>query len=114
MSNQKSKSFKIGELKESEKKNQQSGEFETITFPVKNEQGEILEYVQAYSLKVYIPDDVDEAGIGEPSIVLKKGQFINAVSLSQIDKDRMPDFMFHDEERTQCKAAVKVTINRER
>jgi hypothetical protein len=33
--------------------------------------------LDSFSMQVYIPDDVDQAGIGAPSLVLKKGDYIN-------------------------------------
>lgn len=45
-----------------------------------------------YSMRVYIPDDVDQAGIGEPSIILKKGDFVNFAYLSEEDIAKFPDW----------------------
>lgn len=48
--------------------------------------------LDTFSLKVYIPDDVDQAGIGEPSLILKKDQFINLRVLSDKEIASMPDW----------------------
>jgi hypothetical protein len=45
-----------------------------------------------YSMKVYVPDDVDQAGIGEPSLVLKRGDFINFAYLTEEDLAKFPDW----------------------
>tara|TARA_R100001086_G_scaffold246217_2_gene178138 strand:- start:170 stop:505 length:336 start_codon:yes stop_codon:yes gene_type:complete len=63
------------------------------------------EYTQKYQIRVYIPDDVDEAGIGEPSIVLKRDQFINARALSQEEENNLPDFL---KGRVPCKLSVQM------
>ena len=49
--------------------------------------GQVLD---TFSLQVYIPDDVDQAGIGEPSLVLKKGQYLNFRVHSDKEVSDMP------------------------
>lgn len=45
-----------------------------------------------YNLKVWIPDDVDQAGIGQPSLVLTKESYLNFRQLSEEDLGKMPDW----------------------
>ena len=61
------------------------------------------EKVQAYQIHVYIPNDVDEAGIGEPSIILKKDQYINARALTSSEEGKLPDFL---KGKVPCKLSV--------
>lgn len=111
MSNQR-KSSPLGDLQVAEKKNDQ-GQFEPDLYEVRDRDGNPTgEYVQRYQMKVYIPDDVDEAGIGEPSIVLKKDQFINARALTQAEIDRLPSFMKEDDGRP--KVACKLSVQMDR
>lgn len=92
MNNNKRKSSSLGDLQIKEVYDQETKSFSPGYYEVRgrdgNPTGELLE---EYQVKVYIPDDVDEAGIGEPSIVLKRDQFINARALSQEEKDRLPE-----------------------
>lgn len=97
----------IGDLKVKEVYNEDSKSFEESHVDIKDSNGNVVERVQAYELKVYIPDDVDEAGIGEPSIVLKKDQFINARALSSAEEERLPDFL---KGKVPCK--LSVALNR--
>lgn len=48
--------------------------------------------LDTFSLQVYIPDDVDMAGIGEPSVILKKGQYINFRVHSDKEVESMPEW----------------------
>lgn len=48
--------------------------------------------LDTFSLQVYIPDDVDQAGIGEPSLILKKGQYINLRVPSDKEVGQMPEW----------------------
>lgn len=48
--------------------------------------------LDTFSLQVYIPTDVDQAGIGEPSIILKKGDYVNFRVPSDKEVDQMPDW----------------------
>jgi hypothetical protein len=48
------------------------------------------EDLETFHLQIYIPDDVDQAGIGEPSLILKKGDYINLRLHSQKEIDSMP------------------------
>ena len=50
------------------------------------------EDLETFHLQVYIPDDVDQAGIGEPSLVLRKGDFINLRIHSEKEVSEMPDW----------------------
>jgi hypothetical protein len=45
-----------------------------------------------YFLKCWIPNDVDEAGIGEPSIVLTKDRYINFRLLEEKEVNEMPEW----------------------
>jgi hypothetical protein len=45
-----------------------------------------------YFLKVWIPDDVDEAGIGQASIVLTKDRYINFRLLEDKEVQDMPEW----------------------
>lgn len=46
--------------------------------------------LDTFSMQVYIPDDVDQAGIGEPSLVIKKGSYINFRLHSDKEINEMP------------------------
>lgn len=110
MSNQKRTSAPLGDLQVAEKKNEQ-GQFEPEYFEVRDQNGNPTgEYVQKYKLKVYIPDDVDEAGIGEPSIVLKKDQYVNARALTEAEVSRLPDFLKNADgsSKVACKLSVQM------
>lgn len=48
--------------------------------------------LDTFSLQVYIPNDVDEAGIGEPSLILKKGQYLNFRVHSDAEVSQMPSW----------------------
>lgn len=48
--------------------------------------------LDTFSLQVYIPDDVDQAGIGEPSVIIKKGQYINFRVHSDKEVESMPEW----------------------
>lgn len=48
--------------------------------------------LDTFSLQVYIPTDVDQAGIGEPSLILKKGDYLNLRVLSDKEIASMPDW----------------------
>lgn len=105
------KSATIGDLQVKEKKNEQTGRFEPDLFEVRDKNGNPTgEYLQRYSLRVYIPDDLDEAGIGEPSIVLKRDQFIDARGLSEDERNRLPDFLKNADgsAKVACKLSIQV------
>lgn len=86
MSNKERKYIPMGELQIKESKND-AGAFEPEYVELDGEK------LQKYTMKVYIPDDVDEAGIGEPSIVLKRDQFIDGRALSSVELGKLPEFM---------------------
>lgn len=48
--------------------------------------------LDSFSLKVYIPDDVDQAGIGQPSLVLRRDDYINFRVPSDKEVEQMPDW----------------------
>lgn len=48
--------------------------------------------LDTFSLQVYIPDDVDQAGIGAPSLILKKGDYLNLRVLSDKEISSMPEW----------------------
>lgn len=50
------------------------------------------EDLESFSLQIYIPNDVDEAKIGEPSVILRKGQYINFRLHSNKEIGEMPDW----------------------
>lgn len=50
------------------------------------------EMLDTFHLQIYIPDDVDQAGIGEPSIVLRKSDYINLRVHSEKEVGEMPDW----------------------
>lgn len=50
------------------------------------------EMLDSFSLKVYIPEDVDQAGIGQPSIILTKDMYINFRVHSGKEIEDMPDW----------------------
>jgi hypothetical protein len=50
------------------------------------------EQLDTFHLQIYVPDDVDQAGIGEPSIVLKKGDYVNLRLHSTKEIGEMPDW----------------------
>lgn len=95
------KAAPLGDLQIKESKNKESGNFEPEYAEIDGEK------VQKYSLRVYIPDDVDEAGIGEPSIILKKDQFLDGRALSSLEEKRLPDFL-------KDKVAVKISVQMNR
>lgn len=75
-------SINIGDVIQSVDK--ASGNLKTI-----DKDGEKLD---SFQLQVYIPDDIDEAGCGEPSIVLKKGNYLNLRVHSQAEVSAMPEW----------------------
>lgn len=103
------KASPLGDLQLAEKYNEETKQFEPELFEVRDKNGNPTgEYLSKYKVKVYIADDVDEAGIGEPSIVLKKDQFINARALSQFEIERLPDFL--KDENGNSKVACKLSV----
>lgn len=113
MSNQERKSSPLGDLQVAEKYNEETKSFEPDYYEVRDKNGNPTgEYVQKYQLKVYIPDDVDEANCGEPSIVLKRDQFINARALTQFEIERLPDFL--KDENGNPKVACKLSVGMNR
>lgn len=111
MSNER-KSCTIGDLQVKENFNKETNQYEPSYFEVREENGDVSEYLQEYSVKVYIPDDVDEAGIGEPSIVLKKDEFINARALSKSEIDRLPDFLKNKDGSSKVACKLRIQMNR--
>jgi hypothetical protein len=76
------KSVTIGDVLKSTKKGTDE--------PVQIEKdGQLLD---SFSLKVYIPDDVDQAGIGQPSLVITKDMYINMRVHSDKEVSSMPDW----------------------
>lgn len=111
MSNKQRKSAQIGDLQVKEKYNEQTKSFEPDLFEVRDQNGNPTgEYTQRYSVRIYIPDDVDEAGIGEPSIVLKRDQFIDARGLTEYERSRLPDFLKNPDgsSKVACKLSIQV------
>lgn len=111
MSNQQRKYAPLGDLAVKEKYNPETKTFEPDNYEVRDKNGNPTgEILQSYSLRVYIPDDVDEAGIGEPSIVLKRDQFIDARALSEFEKSRLPDFLKNPDgsSKVACKLSIQV------
>ena len=107
------KSAPLGDLQVAEKYNQETKSFEPDYYEVRDKNGNPTgEVVQKYSLKVYIPDDVDEAGIGEPSIVLKRDQFVNARALTQYEIDKLPDFLKNEDGSPKVACKLSVQMNR--
>jgi len=45
-----------------------------------------------YYLKCYVPDDVDEAGIGEPNIIIKRDDYLNLRLPTEDEVKDMPDW----------------------
>lgn len=106
------KSTPLGDLQMAETKDE-NGNFVPDLFEVRDKDGNPTgEYLQKYQLKVYIADGVDEAGIGEPSIVLKKDQFINARALSEFEIDRLPDFLKNEDGSAKVACKLSVPLNR--
>ena len=112
MSNQPRKSCAIGDLQIKEDYDKDTKQYKPSYFEVRDKDGNVLEYLQEYQVRVYIPDDVDEAGIGEPSIVLKKDQFINARALSADEKARLPDFLKNEDGSSKVACKLRVQMNR--
>ena len=110
------KSANIGDLQC--KEDYKDGAYENSLYEVRGQDGTPTgEYLQNYQIKVYIPDDVDEAGIGEPSLVLKKDQYINARALSEFEIGRLPDFLLIKDEQgniTGSKVACKLSVGMDR
>jgi hypothetical protein len=106
------KSAPLGDLQVAETKDE-NGNWVPDLYEVRDKDGNPTgEYLQKYQLKVYIPEDVDEAGIGEPSIVLKKDQFINARALSEFEISRLPDFLKNED--GSAKVACKLSVSMQR
>lgn len=100
------KSASLGDMGIKEKYDQDSKTFSPSYYEVRDRDGNPTgELLEQYQIKVYIPADVDEAGIGEPSIVLKADQFIDARALSQAEKDRLPESM---KGKVMCKLSVSM------
>jgi len=104
------KSTSLGDLQMKEKKNEQTGQFEPDLYEVLENGQPTGEYTQRYSVRVYIADGVDEAGIGEPSIILRKDQFIDARGLTAAEVSRLPDFLKNADgsSKVACKLSIKV------
>lgn len=109
-SNQPRKSSPLGDLAVKEKKDA-NGNFVPDLYEVRGKDGQPTgEYTQRYTVKVYIPDDVDEAGIGEPSIVLKRDQFIDARGLTEFEVSKLPAFLKNADgsSKVACKLSIQV------
>lgn len=101
------KSASIGDLQIKENYDQDTKSFSPGYYEVRDRDGNPTgELLEQYQIKVFIPDDLDEAGIGEPSIVLKKDQFIDARALSQAEKDRLPESL---KGKVMCKLSVSTS-----
>lgn len=108
--NQPRKSAPLGDMSVKEKKDA-NGNFVPDLYEVRDRNGQPTgEYTQRYTVKVYIPDDVDEAGIGEPSIVLKRDQFIDARGLTQAEVEKLPAFLKNQDgsPKVACKLSIQV------
>jgi hypothetical protein len=102
------KSAPLGDMVIKENYDAESKTFSQGYFEVRDRDGNPTgELLEQYSVKVYLPDDVDEAGIGEPSIILKKDQFLDARALSQAEKERLPE---HLKGKVVCK--LNIAMNR--
>jgi hypothetical protein len=105
------KSSSLGDLQIKEVRNAQTGQFEPDLYEVRDKSGNPTgEYVQRYSIRVYIDDSVDEAQCGSPSIVLKKDQFIDARGLTEEEKGRLPDFLKNADgsSKVACKLSIQL------
>jgi len=65
----------------------QKSDFKTKEVEV-NEEGICVNYY----LKCWIPDDVDQAGIGEPSIVVKRNSYLNFRLVRDEEREKFPDW----------------------
>lgn len=104
------KSSPLGDMQVKERKDE-NGNFVPELYEVRDRDGNPTgEYLQKYSVRTYIADGVDEAGIGEPSIVLKRDQFIDARALSQEEIARLPDFLKNADgsPKVQVKLSIQV------
>jgi hypothetical protein len=111
MSNQPRKSSPLGDLQVKETKDE-NGNFVPDLFEVRDRNGNPTgEYLQKYSIRTYIADDVDECGIGEPSIMLKRDQFIDARALSQEEIARLPDFLKNPDGSSKVQVKLSVQVN---
>ena len=105
------KAAPLGDLAIKERKNENTGQFEPDLYVVKDKNGNPTgEYALQYSLKVYIPDDVDEANCGEPSIVLKKDQYINARALTEEECSKLPAFLKNEDgsSKVACRLSIQI------
>jgi len=94
MSNQQRKSSPLGDMVIKENYDPETKTFSQAYFEVRDRDGNPTgELLEQYSVKVYIADDVDESQCGEPSIILKKDQFLDARALSQAEKERLPEHL---------------------
>lgn len=102
----------LGDLQVAERKDE-NGNWVPDLYEVRDQNGNPTgEYLQKYQLKVYIADGVDEAGIGEPSIVLKRDQFVNARALSEFEKGRLPDFLKNEDGSAKVACKLSVALDR--
>lgn len=100
------KSASIGDLQIKENYDQETKSFSPGYYEVRDRNGNPTgELLEEYQIRVYIPEDVDESGCGEPSIVLKRDQFINARALSQEERDRLPESL---KGKVMCKLNVSM------
>lgn len=109
-SNQPRKSSPLGDMQVKEKKDA-NGNFVPDLYEVRDRNGTPTgEYLQKYSVRTYISEGVDEAGIGEPSIVLRRDQFIDARALSQEEMSKLPDFLKNEDgsSKVQVKLSIQV------
>lgn len=47
---------------------------------------------EEYYLKCYVPDDVDEANIGEPNIIIRRDDYLNLRLPTEQEVKEMPDW----------------------
>lgn len=105
------KNSPLGDLVVKEKKDE-NGNFVPDLFEVRDKNGNPTgEYLQRYSIKTYISPEVDEAGIGEASIVLKSDQFIDARALSQEEIARLPDFLKNPDGSSKVQVKLSIQVN---
>jgi hypothetical protein len=110
MSNER-KSSPLGDLAVKERKDE-NGNFVPDLFEVRDRNGAPTgEYLQRYSIKTYIAPDVDEAGLGRPSIILEADQFIDARALSQEEIARLPDFLKNADGSPKVQVKLSIQVN---
>jgi len=110
MSNER-KSSPLGDMQVKERKDE-NGNFVPDLYEVRDRNGQPTgEYLQRYSVRTYISDDIDEGNVGEPSIVLRKDQFIDARALSQEEIARLPDFLKNADGSSKVQVKLSIQVN---